>query len=94
LHERPSGKEETRALLRAYPTPTQQVAEYVASDNDDVEKPTFYDSCQDSLYTLHKVMRIAFQDGETWLVEMLELERESVSARAAQALRDRDRPTE
>lgn len=36
-----------------------------------------------SLYTLHKLMRIAFEEGETWLVEVLEIERESVAAQIA-----------
>ncbi len=49
-----------------------------------------------SLGTLRKVMRVAHEDGETWLVELLELERESFAAQAAYASRDRtgDRPTE
>ena len=41
-----------------------------------------------SLETLDKVMRVAHEDGETWLVELLERERESVAAQAAYALRD------
>ena len=37
-------------------------------------------------------MRIAHEDGETWLVEVLEQERESVAAQAAAAVGDRGIP--
>lgn len=85
---RPSGDDEANALLRAYPVATERVKQHVTSDEEDEPGyPTFYDSCQDSIYTLHRVMRIAGQDGATWLVEMLEMEREEVSALAAEALR-------
>ena len=35
---------------------------------------------------LHRHMRLAFEEGADWLVEMLEEERESVAAQAAYAL--------
>ncbi len=39
-----------------------------------------------SLHTLHKLMRIAREERQTWLVETLERERESEAVRAAVAL--------
>ena len=87
---RPSGEEETRAMLRAYPNATEQVREHVLSDNEDEPGlPTFYDSLMDGIYTLHECMEISYQDGQTWLVEILERERESASAHAACAYRMR-----
>ncbi len=43
-------------------------------------------SCAGALHTLHKLIRIAHEDGHTWLVEMLEYEREGQAAQAAVAL--------
>ena len=43
----------------------------------------------DTLMTMHKLLRLAFKDGECWMVEVLELERQSVAAQCAYALRDR-----
>lgn len=91
----PTGTEETAALLRAYPNTAEHVRDHVTTwerDEEQGEEPyrgTVYDSLQDTLYSVHKVMRIAFEDGETWLVELLEYERESVAAQAAYALRER-----
>jgi hypothetical protein len=86
----PSGEEETRALLRAFPEATEEVREHVLADSEDEPGfPTFYDSLLDSLYVVHECMEIAYQDGQTWLVEMLEGERESLSAHAACAYRMR-----
>lgn len=51
--------------------------------------PRVRDTLMDSLDALHKLMRIAFEEGETWLVEVLEIERESVVAQAAVALENR-----
>ncbi len=82
--------------MRAYPDVPEHVKEMVArsEQQEDSEGPTFYDSCQDALYTLHRVMAIAAEEGETWLVELLELEREGLSAQAAYALRDHRRERE
>ncbi len=44
----------------------------------------------DSLGTLHKLMRLAFEDGEDWLVEILEYQRQETAARAACALEESD----
>jgi hypothetical protein len=86
----PSGDEETQALLRAFPEATEEVREHVLADNEEEPGlPTFYDSTLDALYVVHECMEIAYQDGQTWLVEMLEAERESLSAHAACAYRMR-----
>jgi len=37
----------------------------------------------DSLLTVRKLMRLAHEDGEDWLVEILEHERQELAARAA-----------
>ncbi len=88
---RPSGTEEAAAMMRAFPDAPEHVRSRVVAWELDEEpdKAPVYDSLQDSLYTVHKVMQVAYADGETWLVEMLELERESVAAQAAYALRER-----
>jgi len=41
------------------------------------------DTFLDARGTVHRLMRLAFEDREDWLVEVLEYERESVSAQAA-----------
>lgn len=88
LSEPPSGSEEQAALLRAYPEATDETRRHVdADDEDEPGVPPLYDSCQDDIYMLHRLMRIAYEEGATWLVEKLELERESISALAAEALR-------
>ncbi|MDP9485432.1 MAG: hypothetical protein M3Q49_06520 [Actinomycetota bacterium] len=91
MEERPSGTEEVAAMMRAFPDAPEHVRSRVVAwelDEEPYEAPV-YDSLQDSLYTVHKVMQVAYADGETWLVEMLELQRESVAAQAAYALRER-----
>ncbi len=45
----------------------------------------------ESLHTLHKLLRIAREEGQTWLVEILERERESEAAQAAVALENANR---
>src|SRR5215208_7190200 len=42
------------------------------------------------LDTVRKTMRIAYEAGDTWLVEILEQERESVAAQAAVALEEQE----
>lgn len=84
----PTCDELTQAMLRAYPEATEEVRRHIEFDSEDEPgKPTFYDDAMDSLNTLHECMGIAYRDGATWLLEMLELERESVAAHAAEALR-------
>ncbi len=47
------------------------------------------DCLLDTLMTMHRLLRLAFEDAESWLVEVLEYEREAVAAQAAYALRER-----
>ena len=79
MEARPSGTEEAAAMMRAFPDAPEHVRSRVVAWERDEEqgdapyRGTVYDSLQDSLYTVHKVMRTAFEDGEAWLVEMLEI---------------------
>ncbi len=92
LKNGPSGDEQTRAMLRAFPDATELVRQYVRQDSaEEPGLPTFYDDLMDSIYMLHECMRIACDAGATWLVEQLEMERESLSAQAAEALRERQK---
>ena len=43
----------------------------------------------DSLYTLLKLMRLAYEDGEDWLTEQLEYQRQEIAAHAVCASEDR-----
>ncbi len=87
-----------RVLVRAYPDAPEGIRANVLQWERD-EGPNrgpVVESLLGSLRTLGKLMRVAHEDGETWLVEVLELERESLAAQAAYALRERagDRPAE
>ncbi len=87
--EGPSDSDHYRALSRAYPNPPEGVREMIAQWERDERAnrgPTPLDLLLDSYYTLCKLMRIAFEDGEDWLVEMLEHERQETAAQAAFAL--------
>jgi hypothetical protein len=46
------------------------------------------EALQDALTTIHKLMRLTYEDGETWLLETLETEREGVAAQAAYVMRE------
>ncbi len=88
----PSDRDYQDALRRAYP----DVPEKVRAGVETWEKGTDYatgpgpsDYLLDTLMTVHKLLRLAFEDGEGWLVEALEVERQSVAAQAAYALRER-----
>ncbi len=84
--EGPSDDDHERALLRAYPDTPEGVREMIALWAEDERAnhgPTPLDLLLDSYYTLCKLMRIAFEDGEDWLVEILEYERQETAARAA-----------
>ena len=89
-YEWDAGVSHERALRRAYPNapePVRSMVELWESNQRPGYAPVV-DRLYDSLNTLHKLMRIAYEDRETWLVEVLELEREGVAAQAAYALRD------
>lgn len=89
----PGDEDHHRALVGAYleTVPDAVRARTLAWEQDEAsENPyghtTVVDYLLDSLGTLHKLMRLAHADGETWIVEVLEIERESVAAQAAVAL--------
>ncbi len=90
--EGPSDAEHERALLRAYPDAPQGVREMIAQWERDCRAnrgPTPLDLLLDSLFTIHKLMRLAYEDGEDWLTEILEYQRQECAARAACASEDR-----
>ncbi len=89
--EGPSDADHYRALSRAYPNPPEGVREMIAQWERDCRAnrgPTPLDLLLDSLFTIHKLMRIAHEDGEDWLVEILEDQRQETAARAACASED------
>lgn len=81
-----------RALVRAYPDVPETVTGKVLQWERDEEPHSgaVVDSLLSSLGTLSKLMRVAHEDGETWIVELLETEREGIAAQLSYALRDRD----
>lgn len=91
---------EEEALRRAYPTIPEHVCyETVAFDYSwDPENPTSPNDWpaevyQDARRLLCKEMRLAYEEGADWLVEVLEHEREAASAQLAFALEDYERKT-
>ncbi len=50
------------------------------------------DTLLDERQTLYKLLRITHAEGMTWLVEVLEEERQSLAAQAAYVLRNSDPP--
>lgn len=90
--EGPTDEDYQGALRRAYPNAPEKVRAGVLTweaDTDYAREVPPSDCLLDTLMTMHKLLRLAFEDGESWLVEVLELERESVAAQAAYALRER-----
>ncbi len=90
--EGPSDEDYYRALRRAYPNPPEKVRAGVLrweEDTDHMREVPPSEYLLDTLMTMHKLLRLAFKDGECWMVEVLELERQSVAAQCAYALRDR-----
>jgi hypothetical protein len=87
MHEEgPSDADHERALLLAYPNPPEGVRGMIALWAEDERAnrgPTPLDLLLDSYYTICKLMRIAYEDGEDWLVELLEEQRQETAARAA-----------
>lgn len=80
-----------RLLARAYPdesipeTVRRQIDRSAADEREGMG--TVEDYLLESLATLHKILYIAYQDGETWLVEQLEIMRQAEAARCSYALR-------
>lgn len=79
-------------LLRAFPLDRARVdSEILAyAEDPDANGPGYYDPPYDGFLRarmiLSRHMRLAFEEGAPWLVEMLEPERESTAAQAAYAL--------
>ena len=94
--EGPSDLDYQNALRRAYPDGPEKmrgmVEEWEAADEPGYQAAV--DSLLDMLATTHKLMRLAFEDRQAWLVELLEGERQSVAAKCAYALRDSPRQVE
>ncbi len=93
--EGPSDEDHYRALSLAYPNPPEKVREIILLWERDCRAnrgPMPVDLLLDSLQTLHKLMRLAHEDGEDWLTEILEYQRQETAARAACALEESDRP--
>jgi len=80
-------------LARAFPLIGERVSadtlRYVFEDPHDPEvrdqKPP-YDAWHHTRHMTHKLMRLAYEDGEDWLVGVLEPAREQAAAQAAFAL--------
>ena len=81
----PSDENYYQALARAYPEPPEYVREQLLrwerDERNGGDPPV--DVLLDSLMTVRKLMRLADADGEDWLVEILEHERQELAARAA-----------
>ncbi len=80
------------ALRLAYPDVPEKVRAGVIRWEEDTDYGKEFgpvDCLLDTLMTMHRLLRLAFEDAECWLVEVLEYEREAVAAQAAYALRER-----
>ncbi len=82
-------------LFRAFPEPTPEVRGLVeeAEASDEPGYEAFADTLIGSLHTMHRCMRIAYEEREVWLLELLEGERQSI-AQCAYAVRDSPRQIE
>lgn len=90
--EGPRDRDHSEALTRAYPDTPEYVREIIRQwerDEKASEGLPPLDLLLDSLNTILRLMRLAHEDGEDWLVEVLEYQRQEMAARAAFALRDR-----
>jgi len=74
------------ALLRAFPLIEERIDGDTQGWNDPPDIGTPYDTWRDTRTTIHMLMRLAFQQGEDWLVEILEHQREMNAAQTAFAL--------
>ena len=66
------------SIQRAYPVYGREV---------DEDYFVGYDHLREIRFTLHKLMRLAFEAGEDWILEKLERDREDVAAQLAWLLR-------
>ncbi len=90
--EGPTDADHYRALSRAYPNPPEKVREIIRRwERDEWNSGGVppLDLLLDSLQTILKLMRLAHEDGEDWLTEILEYQRQECAARAACASEDR-----
>lgn len=88
--EGPTDEDYYRALPCAYPGPAPEgvrgvMVRWAADERADERGASPVDLLPDSLMTVRKVMRFAYEDGEDWLTELLEYERQEPAARAAVA---------
>ena len=91
----PEGRDYDRALLGAYAADAPEGVRLRTLAWQEDEAPGYhpvYDILMDNLQLLHKLMRLAFEDKKEWLVEVLEVERESLAAQAACALAADEEP--
>lgn len=81
-----------QALARAYPD--ESIPEDVRRQTEQWSRDesrgmsTVEDCLLNSLATLHKTLFIAYQDGETWLVEQIEIMRQAEAARCSYVMRE------
>ncbi len=93
MYEAPvSDTDYLEALTRTYPNVPDDVREKVVEmeEDEDPERESVLDDLLGTLHTLHRLQRIAHEEYQTYLVEILERERESVAAQTAVALEHAD----
>ncbi len=85
------GRDFYEVLFRAFPSPTPEVRAMgeQAEAGDEPGYESFADTLIGSLECMHRLMRIAYEERETWVLELLEFERQSVAAQCAYVLRER-----
>jgi hypothetical protein len=87
----PVGDEYDEALLVACPSQPEEMREKVRGwiEDQDPGYLSVLDSLMSSLNTIHMLMRIAHEEGEVCMVEVIEYERETLATQAAVALENR-----
>ena len=78
-------------LLRAYPLIPERVDPLTSGADYDPGYDTPYDTFRHARHVAHRLMRLAFEEGEDDLVMVLEREREHIAAQASFALVDMHR---
>jgi hypothetical protein len=78
--------ETEEALLRAFPLIPERMDNDTQRAEEDLAYGTSYSTWRETRRVIHMLMRFAYQEGEDWLVEVLEHHREQNSAQAAFAL--------
>ena len=90
-------EQDEEPLVRAFPFIRERVCiEILRYPEDPESRGDFssapYDTFRHSRHLIHKLMRLAYEDGQDWLVETLEPKREETAAQAAYALALEGRP--